>query len=307
MAITFVIFAGLLTAFSNYYMRKSVDAGGSSKSFLMIQLSIAFLVAILLNPIRTHFYAINLPMLSLGLGAGMLFGFMMLFLGKALENGPPGLTFALLSSATVIPGLIMALFFGPSFGFDYKLWHGLGSFIVILGLFWAGWGVVLIRDRNRWIFFSLAAVCLHALFLSTMQYRSLAINFSNSPTFLNSHEAQSQWFMPLIYFVAALMQAFTFFSAKSKRISSIEWRYGVFGGAANSISTFFLIWATEIAGSLEQAIIFPIFSVTIILLCNFWGQRFYQENVNWKASQLSVLGLFIATVDWKAISSFFFP
>ena len=47
--------------------------------------------------------------------------------------------------------------------------------------------------------------------------------------------------------------------------------------------------------------IFPIFAVTIILLCNLWGQKLYKEKVNWMASGLCVVGLLIGTLDWKAL------
>ena len=45
---------------------------------------------------------------------------------KALESGPPGLTFAMVNSASVMPGLLMALIFGAHFGYNYRTSHGLG-------------------------------------------------------------------------------------------------------------------------------------------------------------------------------------
>lgn len=304
MGILFVIFAGSFTAFSNLCMRKSIDNGGTSKSFLMIQLSIAFLVAILLNPVRTGSYEWNMLIVSLGLLAGFILGFMMLSLGRALEKGPPGLTFAALSGATVMPGLLMAMIFGSGFGFEYRYWHALGSILVLGGLFWAGWGFAGMKDKNRWLLFSISAFSAHVLFLVMMQWRSLIINHAGGiSSLLTSSEAQSQWFMPMIYLAAALLQTIVFLKDEKRMPSLIEWGYGFLGGATNSLSTFFLIWATEVATGLENATIFPVFSVTIILLCNAWGQKLYQEKVNWKASQVCALGLFIGTVDWKAVMS----
>ena len=108
--------------------------------------------------------------------------------------------------------------------------------------------------------------------------------------------------MPFIYFAAAAVQVCVYlFASERRKPKGAECFYGFIGGGANSISTFFLIWATEVASSLENIVIFPIFSVAIIVICNFWGQRLYQERVNWKACQVCALGLLVGTIDWKAL------
>jgi len=50
-------------------------------------------------------------------------------------------------------------------------------------------------------------------------------------------------------------------------------------------------------------VIFPIYSVVGIILTNFWGQKLYQEQVNWRACQLCAFGLIVGTVDWKAVAA----
>lgn len=47
--------------------------------------------------------------------------------------------------------------------------------------------------------------------------------------------------------------------------------------------------------------IFPIFSVTIILFCNLWGQWLYKEKVNWFANACCIGGILIGTVNWSAL------
>ncbi|MBS0607097.1 MAG: hypothetical protein JSR57_09115, partial [Verrucomicrobia bacterium] len=98
MGIQLMVIASLFIAASNYCMRRSIDSGGSSKAFLMIQLFLVFLVAILLNPVRTGEYAWSSCMAYFGLAGGIVLAVMMIFLGKALEKGPPGLTFAALNA-----------------------------------------------------------------------------------------------------------------------------------------------------------------------------------------------------------------
>ncbi len=61
---------------------------------------------------------------------------MMWVMGKALEQGPPGLTVAAMNSAAVVPAILMALLFGATYGATYSLANGIGSVLVVIGLFW---------------------------------------------------------------------------------------------------------------------------------------------------------------------------
>lgn len=56
LGIQLMLVAGVFVALSNYLMRKSIDAGGTTKGFLMVQLFIVFVVAIILNPVRMGSY-----------------------------------------------------------------------------------------------------------------------------------------------------------------------------------------------------------------------------------------------------------
>lgn len=92
-------------------------------------------------------------------------------------------------------------------------------------------------------------------------------------------------------------------SQERRRPLAAEVRNGVMGGVANGVGTFLMIRSTEVATSLEQAMIFPLFSVTTILVCNLWGQWIYKERVNWKANAFCVLGVLVGTVNWAAFMS----
>jgi hypothetical protein len=94
----------------------------------------------------------------------MVFEIATLFaLGRAVEKGPPGFTFAVLNSATVMPGLIMALIFGAELGFAYNIWHAMGSAIVLAGLFWGARGMQGIKEMKSWLLFAVFMFSFHVL------------------------------------------------------------------------------------------------------------------------------------------------
>lgn len=302
MGIVFILVASCFASLSNFCMRRSIDSGGTARAFLTVQLSIAAIAALLVGPVRTGEFALNWPVALSGMAAGFVLGWMLQTLGRALECGPPGLTFAMLNASTVMPAIVMALLFGAAFGCLYTPWHAIGSIFVIGGLFWAGKGLHGLVDRRAWLFFSLLTFSLHVLFLVMMQCRVLILN---SKMISLASDLSSPWFLFFIYLAAAVLQAGIYLSKERRAPKSEESFYGLFGGIGNAMSTFFLIWATEAATALERAVIFPIFSIAIIVICNLWGQRLYQERVHWKACQLCLLGLIIGTVDWSSLLKIF--
>lgn len=303
MGIQLILISALFIALSNYCMRKSIDAGGSSKGFLMIQLFLVFGVAILLNPIRSGDFHWSNCMAAFGVAGGVVLALMMASLGRALESGPPGLTFAALNASTVMPLVLMVMFFGASFGYIYTLWNGIGSLLVVGGLFWAGWQASLNEQKSRWITYITAAFFLHVLFLVFLSWRALFINFPGQTGLFLSFDmddAKSQWFMPIVFFVAFIFQLAFYMAAEKKMPKKEEFIYGGIGGIVNGIGTFFMIRATEVSTPIEHAMIYPLWAVAIIILCNFWGRWFYKEQVNWKANALCVFGILIGSIDWKA-------
>lgn len=304
MAIELMLLSALCGALSNLSLRRSIDAGGTSQFYLVIQLAITCIFAIFLNPVRTGDYSWSTSMGLFGLAGGLLLGLFMSTFGRALEHGPPGLTIAMLNCSTVMPILLLLLFFGSEFGFGYTMWNALGSLLVIVGLCWAGWQSSSQTDRKKWLLFVVLAFSFHILYLVFLQWRVLFLNFPNHTGLglsIDSSAASSQWFMPMVFFAAAAMQAYLLFSKQRRAPLKGELYYGLFGGIANGACAFFMIWSTEVASRIEQAMIFPIFSVTLILACNLWGRWLYRENIHWKGTVCSVAGLVIGTVDWAAV------
>ncbi len=304
MGIQLMVIAALFIAISNLCLRRSIDAGGTSKAYLMMQLVLSFFVMVLLNPVRTGDYSWSMPMAVFGLAGGVLLAGVMTFLGKALESGPPGLSVAILNCSSVMPILMLVILFGSQYGFSYTLWNAVGSILVILGICWAGWDGGQVESRKKWLIFVSLAFFAHVAYLVFLNWRALFLNFPGqeglglafAPETLNS-----QWFMPMVFLSAALIQTYIFFAKEKRMPNRSETIYGLFGSIANGLGAFLLIKGTEIASPLEHAMLFPIFSVTIILGCNIWGRVLYSESVNWKANALCIGGILIGTVDWKAL------
>lgn len=307
MAIILMVFAAFCVAVSNLFMRKSIDQGGTTKGFLIFQMAMAFMVAFLLNPVRTGNYSINSSIVLLGLLAGLILAFMLFFLGRSLEKGPAGLTFSVLNAATVMPGIVMASVFGALYGFPYTAWHAAGSLIVLFGLFLAGKGLQGLQDRKRWIVFAFAMFSLHILILILFQWRALLLNLPNPQelsSFFTAEQIKSQWFSPIMFLAAFVAQVLFFIFYERRWPKAKEASYGVIGGVMNGLCTYLMIWSTEVAGPLENAVIFPVFSVMGIVLSNLWSQKLYQEKVDWRACQFCASGLVIGTVNWKAVAAF---
>lgn len=308
MALFFVLLSGAFVSLSNLMMRKSIDSGGTTKGYLVFMMLAAFFSAVLLEPVRSGNYACNGSVALLGSIAGIILAVMLYFLGKALEKGPPGFTFSLLSSSTVMPAIVMAVLFGEQYGFPYTFWHAIGSLFVVAGIFWAGKGMVELQDRNRWIFFATAMFILHIALLTLFQWRSLLLNLTHPEeifALLTADEIKSVWFLPFMFLTSAIVQLGIFIIGEARKPKAKEILYGILGGTINGTGTFFLIVATNAATALENAIIFPMYSVSIIVLSNLWGQKLYEEKVNWRACQVCALGLIIGTVDWKGVISAF--
>jgi hypothetical protein len=306
MGVLLALIAGMFLSLTNLTTRKGVDVGGSAKGYFVFQMASAFLFAILLGPVRAGDYSIPLSTALFGSFTGIVLSIMLFSLGRAVEKGPPGLTFAILNSATVMPGLAMALIFGASLGFIYNGWHALGSVLVLSGLFWAGKGLQGMKEMKFWLFFSGVMFFFHALILSLFQWRAMLMNLPHPGelvSFFTVDEIRSEWFTPFMFLSSGLVQLFIYLRSNPGKPKAGEILYGFTGGVFNLLCTVFIIAATVKASPIENAIIFPIYSVSAIILTNLWGQKLYEEKVNWIACQVCAIGLIVGTVDWKAVAA----
>ncbi|MEX0962210.1 MAG: hypothetical protein WDZ28_05085 [Simkaniaceae bacterium] len=303
MTLYFILMSGFLAAMQNLCMRRSVDTGGSTNIYVPIQLFISFLIAIVLNPVRLSDFGVNVPIIFLGLGMGVILGFMMSFLGKSLKWGTPALTFAVLNSCSVLPSVLMAFLFGKQFNHPYHWWNGMGSCIVIIGIFWSSWAAISCRNKFKWIFFIGLSSIAFVLFSAMTQWRILLESHGGASPLLpfKISPLHNAWFMPAIFLGATLIQLFNVKSEPNLRFSLSTLIYGLLGGVANGSSMFFMILSTEKASPFENALIFPLFSITVIQITNLWGRQLYKEKINWAPQMLCVAGLILGSVYWPEI------
>ena len=304
MGILLALIAGMFVPITNLTVRRGVDFGGSAKAYFVFQMLTSFLIALVMGPLRASSFSIPLSTAIFGTAAGLVLSVMLFSLGRAVEKGPPGFTFAILNSATVMPGLLMALIFGASLGFIYNAWHALGSVLVLIGLFWGAKGLQGMKEMKLWLFFATAMFGLHILLLSLFQWRAMLMNIPHPEelvSFFTMEQIKSEWFIPFMFLASGIVQLSIYLSSERKKPTSGEIFYGTAGGVSNFLCTFFIIRATVMASPLENAVIFPIYSVVGIILTNLWGQKLYQEQVNWRACQVCACGLIVGTVDWKAV------
>lgn len=290
-------------AFFHFAFRKSLDGGGRSSIFQLIQCFFAFLIVTLINVKASNFSQFDFTTINLGFFEGLLYIGMMLALGTAFKKGPPGLTVATLNSASVIPAILMALFFGISFGHGYTLYNGLGSFLVVLGLFLAAKSNSgNMGNLKIWAICAALGFAAHSIYLSIFQWRALLLRFETPlPHFnLSVSPEGAHWFQSFIFLSAFLILGLSYLFKDRSPIQKRELFWGMMGGLGNGLCTFSLVFASEIATKGEKAMIFPISGVLSILLCSIWGKMLYKEKVDWRALGICLSGLVVGTIDWTA-------
>jgi uncharacterized membrane protein len=292
--------AGLSAAIANLCIRRNLTAGGSPSNYFVVQVSFSCLLSIPLNPLRTGCWTAEPVTVGLGVIGGGLLGTMLWSMGRALQSGPAGLTFATINSATVVPAILMALLFGEAYGHGYRAIQGVGSALVALGLFWAGWEAQMPTRKIRWLGWTGLALLLHSLLLSLLQWRALLLkgDLPEHPLLPWQLSARAEgWFMPVLLLIAALFQLPAQLSHPIHRITRDEWRWACYGGLASGLSAACLIWAPERAHPWENGVIYPVFAVTLVLATTLWSQLLYRERVNWRAGGLSLAGIFLGTLS----------
>ena len=237
-------------------------------------------------------------MIFIGASAGLLISLLMFTMGKALQNGPSGLTFSFQNSGAILPPLLLALIFSKPFGFSLSLGNLAGMILVIAGLFWSAIGESKVALRKTWVAYALLTFVVQGLILSIFQWRCLLIQ-EGLPTHklipFSCPSSSDQWFMPALFFASAIYQALYFCVAERRLPRRIEIFGGSWGGVANGLSTFFILKATRVASLDEKVMLFPLFTVMVVLLCNVYGKMFYHEKISWRANALAALGIFIGT------------
>jgi hypothetical protein len=303
MGLFFAFLASLFASFNNFAQRRSLDKGGTSKGYILMQMLVSFCVIVILNLLRSGQFSLGKEVVIFGILGGFFLGILTWSIGKTLENGPASLTFAFLSSASLVPSLFLFFCFGPEFGYTFNLWNAVGSLLVILGLFWATRhtqekkeGDQTGKGRGLWGYFMTLTFSMHALFLGYLALWAIVLR-ENHPwlsTFSVPLDHRA-WFMPIMLFTGTMMHLLLFLPEK-RRLKKREVFYGMQGGVCHALCTFFLILAPQKSVSWENAMLFPLYAILVIIICNGWAQILYKERVNWKANALAFIGIALGTL-----------
>jgi hypothetical protein len=293
-----VFFASVSASFSSLALSKTLYRGASAGGYLFFYFLSGFLISSFFNGIVFSHIPMNFNMTCLGIAVGLLIPVLMFAIGKALQTGPSGLTFSFQNSGAILPPLLLAFCFNKSFGFFLSFENLIGMILVILGLFWAAVGHAKVSVRKIWIVYALLAFIVQGLILTIFQWRCLLFQEDLPSHALIPFSCPSNadlWFMPALFFSAWIYQALRF-SYSEKRLPRFpEIIGGSLGGIANGLSTFLLLKATYLASIEEKTMLFPFFTVMVVLFCNLSGRIFYQEKIPWKANALAALGILIGT------------
>lgn len=298
-SLIYVFIASLLAATVNFCLSKNAERQKSSMGYLTIYFASSFLISFFVADVSMEHFHFVMP--SIGAVAGILNLVMMGLVALAIKKGASGLTFSFQNSASVLPALSLFLIFGSPFGFDMNFTLVLGFFLIIAGLF--------ISSRNpndkdlqrsfRWFALVIAIFLIQGLILSLFQWRCLLLaeHPQDHPFLPWICEIQEDaWFMPSFFLIPTLLQALMFGVNERRWFSRRELFLGLMGGLLNGGATFFLLLATKTAVSNDKMILFPLFAVSVITLCNLWGKAFFGERIHWPGLLLCIAGVFISSL-----------
>lgn len=297
----FVFLAALFTALSNLFIRKSIDSvqGSTGDPYIPQRLMASAFVIILINFATRGFLNFEHKIAIVGIIAGLLLGGLMWSVGKTMKHGPAAMTYAIVNAACVAPPFLMAILFGNSFGYEYTIQNGLGAVIVIAGLLWMGRSQDNETKSSSWLLWIIAAFAIHACFLTLFQWRALLFKTDLPSSFLlpfTCDPATGNCFTLMMFITAAALQIFLPSYEKGSTIPKQPMLiYGVLGGLINGIGSYFMLLSTEVADLPDEKIlVFPLYCVILICLCNLWGKWMYKEKINWYANGLSMTGILVS-------------
>ncbi len=294
MSLIFIAFSAFLTALGNFFIRRAVTGDQTGDPFILARFFTAGLISIPI--IYLHHNAINFDpkMGFVALFAGLSLGLLQYGIGKSLQAGPSGLTFIFVSSVSVWPPLLMYFLFGKEFGHDYSLNNLIGSLLVLGALFWMGKSEE--KTNKKWLFWIALSYAACTLYFVIFQWRALLVkdNIPESPLLPFRANAQDgDLFMAITFVIAAISQLFL---GEKKQQGKGFYTSGIVAGILAGLSTYLLLLGTEFAKTAtENALIFPLNTVLMILFCNVWAKKFYNETINWPANGIAALGIAIST------------
>jgi hypothetical protein len=298
-ALVLSLSASLFTALSGLFFR--VNSDKTTNRVPSIYLAVFYLCSLLCCFAFTPEIwntPVNGIVLGVGASVGLLSSILMLLTSKALAKGPAAMTFAFQNASAIFPGLLLYLLLGSDFGYSCSYLQFFGMVIVLLGLYLGAKkeAAQLPKDSSEWLKYALGCFIVQILALTFIQGRCVLFDAKDAGALFSDFTVSSTedvWFMPGLFGTGFLAQLAVSLKAKPS-VRMREVALGSLGGIANFLSNLLLLWATMSARPFEQSILFPIFAVSSMVLCNLWANRLYQESFNYKTNALCAFGIFLA-------------
>jgi hypothetical protein len=291
--------ASIFTALSSLFFRMNADRTTNTvpSVYLAIFYFCSFICCFAFTPDiwTTH---VNGIVLAIGASVGLLSSTLMLLTSKALARGPAAMTFAFQNASAIFPGVLLYLLLGSDFGYSCSYLQFIGMGIVLLGLYLGAKkeAAQLPKQSSEWLKYALGCFVVQILALTFIQGRCVLFDVKDAGALFSDFTVSSDedvWFMPGLFGTGFLVQLVVSL-VKRQRLEIKEIAFGGLGGAANFMSNLLLLLATKSALPFEQSILFPIFAVSSMFLCNLWATRLYQESFNYKSNTLCAFGIFLA-------------
>lgn len=291
MAIIIMVLSGFLASLSNFWLHCTLKKNGSSQNYLLFQFAFSGIFAtFVLKDFQMH------PVDgALGFLSGLLLSAMMYCLSLALKLGPAALTFSMINSVSVFPGIVFASLLGKTFGHAYSYWHAIGAILILLGLFQGSFSDL--KSNKKWPYYTLLASLLNICFLLLVQWRAMLFKSDLPYSFfipVHLKAEEGLFFMPCLYLSSMLFQ--TIAPKRAANFQKTEIIFALFGGVLSSIGTFFYLQSTYFAQANENAVIFPTYCISLILTTNLWSFFLYREKIEWRSNLLSISGIIISQI-----------
>ena len=286
----------------------------SASGYYSIYFAFSLLISFLLLEIKAGTFIPKQPekwafgystvMVLAGASAGFLNFLMMGLIARCLQIGPAGLTFAFQSSASVLPSLLLFAFFGAPFGFTLTISVLIGLALIVVGLFVSAGTTEAtpasaVASRRRWFFLVMIVFGIQGAILSIFQWKCLLFLQPLNPHPLlpcTCCPKAEVWFLPSFFFVPVVLQMGSFILTERRMISWREGFLGSLAGLLNGGSTYILLMSIRVATPFEKLVVCPLFSISLILLCNFWAKALYREPINWIGTILCLVGVGISSL-----------
>ncbi len=302
----YILTSACFASISNLFFRKNLEKSATSRGFLALYFLASLLLCIFFN--RAILTAPFSPVIAIvGASTALLFFSMLSLTAKAFQIGPPGLTLTFQNASCIFPGLLLCTLFGRDYGFSMTPGLIAGLVMILTGLYLSSRSHGKSDDKavqnptfKKWLLCVIGVLVLQGLVLTIFQWRVLLFNCSpeHSHWLLpwSCREQDDIWFIPAFFLVPTLLQLFLFWKTEKRKFSKAETAYGISSGIFNCFCTVLLLFSTKVEGSLKKEMLFPLFTVTVILICNLWGWKLYHEKVNWLGVSLCVLGVLVGLI-----------